>query len=687
MPGSADFLRDLAVVLATAAATSVACQRLRLPVVVGYVAAGILVGPYLTPQLVTDIGAIQTLSELGIVLLLFSVGMEFSLRRLGRLLPVVGPAAAVEVGLVFALGYLVAHLLGWSPLERLFTGAVVSISSTMVVAKLYEEQPPPRRLADLVFGVLIMEDLVAILLLVFLTAQATGAMEDGNLLTTAARLLGFLALVIGGGMLLVPRGMRAVVRLQRNETILVAAVGVAFFFAELAALAGYSVALGAFVAGALVKESGVARQVGQLLVPVRDMFGAIFFVAVGMQADLLAALAAWPAVLLLVAVVLVGKTVGNSLGGFLAGFGVRTSVQGGMTLSQTGEFGFVIAGLGLSAGVVGPSLYPVAVMVSLITILLTPMMMRLADPIATRVDRRLPKPVQTFVTLYDSWIELTRRRSGDAAAREAVRSPIRWMVLDAMVIAAIIAATTAFRPRMIPLLERFAPPWPEILLLAGSGALALPFVVGLVTSARRLALHLAATAMPLAARGVDQANAPRRLLVATLQIGIVLVLGLPLIAITQPFLTAWPLALVVASLLLLLVVGFWRSAANLEGHVRAGAELIVDVIARQGVDKDARALVTMRELLPGLGHIVPVTLDATSPAVGRTLGGLNLRGLTGATVVALVRDGERTVYPTAAETLHAGDVLALTGSEKSLEAAQALLGAAVSVGGLDPAGA
>ena len=180
--------------------------------------------------------------------------------------------------------------------------------------------------------------------------------------------------------------------------------------------------------------------------------------------------------------------------------------------------------------------------------------------------------------------------------------------------------------------------------------------------------------MPVSVRGVDQANAPRRLLVTTLQIGIVLVLGLPLIAITQPFLSAWPLTLVVTSLLLLLVVGFWRSAANLEGHLRAGAELVVDVIARQGVDKDERALETMQQLLPGLGRIVPVTLGGASPAVGRTLGDLNLRGLTGATVVALVRDGKRTVYPTAAEALLAGDVLALTGSDASLATAARLLG-------------
>jgi CPA2 family monovalent cation:H+ antiporter-2 len=667
------FLRDLAVVLATAAVTTVVSQRLRLPVVVGYVVAGILVGPHLTPQIVTDTAAIQTLSELGVILLMFSIGLEFSLRRLGRLIPIVGPAAAVEVGLMFALGWFSAKLLGWSPVEQLFTGAVISISSTMIVAKAFEDHRPTRRLEDLVLGVLVMEDLVAILLLVFLTAQATGAAAEAGVVGTVGRLLGFLLLLLAGGMLLVPRAMRAVVALRRNETIVVASVGLAFLFAELAVMAGYSVALGAFIAGALVRESGTAHRVVDLLIPVRDIFAAIFFVAVGMQVDIMAGLQAWPAVLLLVTVVMVGKTLGVSLGGFLAGFGVRPSVQGGMTLAQIGEFSFVIASLGITTGAVTGPLYPVAVMVSVITVLLTPTMMRLADPISATFDRKLPKPVQTFVTLYDSWIELARKGTGRKPAWEAVRRPLRWMFLDAVVIALLIIGTTQLRPRLRDLLAGIGPQWVDVVLVALSVGLALPFGIGLIASARKVAVLMAEAAMPRVTRGVDQARAPRGVLTAAFQIAIVLVLGLPLIAVTQPFLSAWPATIVVGSFLLLLTVAFWRSAADLQGHIRAGAELIVDVIARQGKDKDEHSLEMVQEMLPGLGTIVPFHVEATCAGVGQSLGELNLRGLTGVTVVALIRGTHRKVFPKADEVIQEGDVLALTGGHESIAAAHRML--------------
>jgi CPA2 family monovalent cation:H+ antiporter-2 len=668
------FLRDLAVVLATAAVTTVVSQRLRLPVVVGYVVAGIIVGPHLTPQLITDTAAIHTFSELGVILLMFSIGLEFSLRRLGRLIPIVGPAAAVEVGLMFTLGYFAAKLLGWAPLEQLFTGAVLSISSTMIVGKAFEEHRPPRRLEDLVLGVLVMEDLVAILLLVFLTAQATGASAGAGVVGTVGRLLGFLVLLLAGGMLVVPRAMRAVVALKRNETILVASVGLAFLFAELASLAGYSVALGAFLAGALVRESGTAHRVVDLLTPVRDMFAAIFFVAVGMQVDLVAGLQAWPAVLLLVVVVFVGKTFGVSLGGFLAGFGVRTSVRGGMTLAQIGEFSFVIAGLGVTTGAVTGPLYAVAVMVSVVTVLLTPTMMRLADPISATFDRKLPKPVQTFVTLYDSWIELARKGTGRKPVWEGIRRPLRWMFLDAVVIAVLIIGTTQLRPGIRQRMAGLVPAeWADVVMVMVSVALALPFAIGLLASARRTAFLLAEAAMPRATRGVDQARAPRGVLAATIQITIVLVLGLPLIAVTQPFLSAWPMAIVVVSLLLLLTIGFWRSASDLQGHVRAGAELIVDVIARQGKDKDEHSLEMVQELLPGLGTIIPFHVEPMCAGVGLSLGELNLRGLTGVTVVALIRGTQRMVFPKANEVIQEGDVLALTGSHESIAAAHRLL--------------
>jgi CPA2 family monovalent cation:H+ antiporter-2 len=344
-----------------------------------------------------------------------------------------------------------------------------------------------------------------------------------------------------------------------------------------------------------------------------------------------------------------------------------------MTLAQIGEFSFVIAGLGITTGAVSGPLYPVAVMVSVITVLLTPTMMRLADPISATFDRRLPKPVQTFVTLYDSWIELARKGTGRKPVWEAIRRPLRWMFLDAIVIATLIIGTTQLRPRLRELLSGVGERWVDVALVAASVALALPFAIGLIASARRVATLLAEAAMPRAVRGVDQAHSPRDVLTATFQIAIVLVLGLPLIAITQPFLSAWPVAIVVGSLLLLLAVGFWRSASDLQGHIRAGAELIVDVIARQGKDKDEHSLEMVQELLPGLGTITPFHVEPMCAGIGMSLGELNLRGLTGVTVVALIRGTHRLVFPKADEVIQEGDVLALTGSHESIAAAHRML--------------
>jgi K+:H+ antiporter len=426
----------------------------------------------------------------------------------------------------------------------------------------------------------------------------------------------------------------------------------------------------------LVRESGVAHKVVGLIRPVRDIFTAIFFVSVGMLVQPQAVFAAWPVVLALTLTVLLGKLVGVTLGGFLAGFGLRTAVQAGMTLAQIGEFSFVIAGLGLASGAAPAVLYHAAVAVSVLTALLTPTLMRLADPLSAVIDRKLPKPVQTVVTLYESWVELMRRRTKPRGTWHDIRRPLRWMLLDAAVIVAVSLAVARLRQPIRAWLHGIGvPPRFGLMALFLVGlALSIPFAIGLVTSARRFALRFAEAAMPRATRGVDQANAPRGALVSTIQFATLMVLGLPLLAVTQPLLSAWPVAAVIGGFLLLLTVSFWRSARNLQGHAMAGAELIVDVLARQGIDKDEHSMEMVQDMLPGMGSIVPFKIELGSKAAGRSLGELNLRGLTGASVVAVSRSGQRIVLPKAHEVLYEGDVLALTGSHDAINAAHQLLG-------------
>jgi CPA2 family monovalent cation:H+ antiporter-2 len=466
--------------------------------------------------------------------------------------------------------------------------------------------------------------------------------------------------------------------LRRPETTLVAALGICFGFAVVSQLAGYSVALGGFIAGALVAESGRHHIVEQTIRPVRDLFSAIFFVAVGMLFQPAAVADHWGAALLIFLVVLIGKTIGVTAGAFLAGYGTRDSVRAGLSLAQIGEFSFVIAGLGAVTAATAASsaqLYAVAVAVATATAFTTPLLARRAGAVAQWVDRKLPHPVQTVASLYASWVELLVAPLPASAPAARRKRLVRFLLLDAAAVtAAIIGTSLAYRrlPGWVGP-DAAASPGLRLALLAGGALLALPFAFGLVRTMRRLALTLAESALPKPAKGVDQGLAPRRTLSATLQIGLVIAVGVPLTVLTLPFVPPYGVLGVVAAYLIVLGFAFWRTATDLEKHSRAGAELVVHALGKQSHSGDTGVFEVVRGMLPGLGTIVPVEVMAGSEAAGKTLGQLNLRGRTGATVVALSRGEQRDPAPTAATRVEAGDLVALTGSGSAIGLAAALL--------------
>jgi CPA2 family monovalent cation:H+ antiporter-2 len=502
-----------------------------------------------------------------------------------------------------------------------------------------------------------------------------GALTAGSV----AALLGRGTVVLVGllviGLLLVPPAVRVVVRRYRAETTLLTALGLSFLAAFVTQAAGLSVALGAFVAGVLMSESGVSHQVSEVIRPVRDLFAAVFFVAVGMLLDVRGAAAAWPLVLLFTAMVVGGKVVGVTVGAFLNGFGTRTAVQAGMSMAQIGEFSFIIAGLGVTSARSVAPLYAIAVATALLTAFLTPTLAARSQAVALWIDRRLPHPLQTFATLYGSWVESVFGR-GRAAPAGSTRRLVRFLVLDTLVIATILVGTSLAYRRSPAWLARFELPWSlDRGVVLGAGALlALPFAFGLMLAIRRLARVIGESVVaPVAPGKVDQGRAPRRVLIVTLEIALVVATGLPLVAVTLPFLPPYGAPGVVAVLLLLLGIAFWRTARDLDSHARAGAELVAHVLARQGARADAESFAVVRRMLPGLGTVVPIRVEPGSAVVGRSLGELNLRGRTGATVVALNRGEGRTVFPDAGERLAAGDLIAVTGSEDAISQAEALV--------------
>jgi CPA2 family monovalent cation:H+ antiporter-2 len=680
--GGASLLANLAVILTVAAVTTVLFQRLRQPVVLGYLLAGMIVGPHLAVPLVADEGVAHTISELGVILLMFGMGLEFSLRKLVRVAAAAGIVAVIECSLMIWLGSLAAGALGWTSRESLFGGAIVAISSTTIIVKAFDERGIKGHITEVVFGILVVEDLVAVLLLAVLTAIASGAdVSAAQLARIGGRLGAFLLLLVVGGLLVVPRLVRMIVRLGRPETIVVGAVGICFAVALLAQRLGYSVALGAFLGGALVAESGEVHAIEPLVVPVRDVFGAVFFVAVGMQIDPHLLWAHATAVVVLTLVVVVGKIVGVSSGAFLAGRDVRTSIQSGMSLAQIGEFSFIIAGVGVGLGATRPFIYPVAVAVSALTTLLTPWLIRASSPFAALVDRKLPPALQTYVSLYGSWVQRLREpRTPTRGRGRRLRRLAGLLALDTAIVAAIIIAAArggAAAGEVLRSRFHLGAHAVRVLSLACPGLLALPFVTGAVRVARSLGAILAAEALPAEGTGVDLAAAPRRGLVVGLQLTSLVLVGIPFLAVIQPFVPLAPTALALAVFIALLAWPFWRTAANVDAHARAGAQVIKEVLAAEARSPDhgAEALHEARHLIPGLGDPVIVQLAPDSAGVGRTLKGLDLRGLTGATVVALRRPSGETLVPTGDEPLAAGDLLVLAGSSDAIQAARARLAA------------
>lgn len=477
------------------------------------------------------------------ILLIFALGLEFSLRKLIAVGPTAGITGVIQRSLLFWLGYAIALGFGWTTRQAMFTAAIVAISSTTIIAKAFDEQGIRGRLRELVVGVLIVEDLIAILIMATLTAIATGSgLSAENLIGTTGRLVAFLVGLLVVVLLVVPRTVRFVVRLGRDETTLVASVGICFAIALLAYEFGYSVALGAFLAGSLFAESGEVHEVERLVLPVRDVFAAIFFVSVGMLIDPKLLVAYWLPISVLFVAVVVGKIVSVSLGAFFTGNGVHTSIQAGMSLAQIGEFSFIIAGLGLSLRATGDFLYPVAVAVSAITTLTTPWLIRASGPVASAIDQRLPKPLQTFVGLYGSWVE--QLGTAPRVNQSRVRRLAGLLLLDA-----VISRRDRRRRVALSALDRGSRDGsylnlPETVVSLGvvgiAIALCLPFGIGIVRCSRSLGVELAERALPPAGPDrLDLGLAARKALIVSLEVLMLAAVVLPVVAITQPLLPGW----------------------------------------------------------------------------------------------------------------------------------------------------
>ncbi|MGE3543596.1 MAG: cation:proton antiporter [Kofleriaceae bacterium] len=696
-------LTELSLVIGAAAVAAVAFQRARLPIVLGYMVAGLVIGPHGTGK-VSDPHLVEVLSELGVILLFFTIGLEFSIRTIARVgLPTLF-TAAIEVALVTIVAYAAALLLGLSSLHAIFAATAVSISSTMLVVKGLEEHqltgpkagPRERSVSELIFAIIVVEDLVAILLLAVMTGVAKGASPSAvDIAVTLGKLAGFLIAMVAAGLLIVPRMMRMVARLQHTELLLITSLGVCFVMVWVAGAAEYSVALGAFVAGMMISESGKGHDVDALVRPFRDVFAAIFFISVGMAIVPGEIQTYWLEILVLSMVVMMGKAGGVSVAAFLTGNGLRRSVQVGFSLSQIGEFSFILIAVGVSANAIPSHLLSIIAGVSCVTAMFGSTQIRYSGRIASWVDARLPKSISTFVTFYESWVARLSSSPRSEPRMRRLRRPVVFLLIDALLLVAVVIGAATARVRIIGWLTNvsgISANFAFVILVAVTGVVAALFGLGIVNRALQIARQLAAQMIPgavetselpkvvdaIAPPSLDLGRAPRRALVVTIELAIVSIVGLPIAAVIQPFVPGG--GIVVICMIGILALIARRSISDFESHVRAGSALIVEVLSRQtgkrpGTEEGSAApeLTEVEALLPGFGGLTPIVLGNQSPAIGRSLADLDLRARTGASVLAITRGGEGNANPSPKDLLQAGDVLAVAGSAEAIAAARELL--------------
>ncbi|NCT94536.1 MAG: sodium:proton antiporter [Chitinophagaceae bacterium] len=431
-------IKDLALILGAAGVMTLLFKKLKQPVVLGYIIAGLLVGPNfkLFPT-IGDMEGIKIWAEIGVVFLLFALGIEFSFKKLVK----VGGSAAItgitELICMMLLGYSMGQILGWPRMDSLFLGGIIAISSTTIIFRAFDELGlKSKQFTGLVLGVLVIEDLVAILLMVLLSTLAISSQFEGTqMLFSILKLLFFLCLWFVSGIFLLPTFFKKANKFMSSETLLVVSLGLCLGMVVLADQVGFSAALGAFIMGSILAETTQAHKIEHLITSVKDLFGAVFFVSVGMLIDpAILVEYAFPVIMLTLAVIL-GKTIFVSTGALLAGRPLKQAVQAGTSMSQIGEFSFIIATLGVSLNVTSSYLYPIAVGVSVITTFTTPYMIKLAEPLHRFLLRVLPEKWIRSLERYSSSSQIIESESN---WKKLLRFYMQIIVLNGVIMIALI---------------------------------------------------------------------------------------------------------------------------------------------------------------------------------------------------------------------------------------------------------
>ena len=639
-------ISDLALILAVAGVTTLLFKWLKQPVVLGYIVAGFLCSGNFLLQGVSNMGNVDIWAEIGIIFLLFSLGLEFSFKKLMNVGgPALMTALVVIVGMMCS-GFMAGRALGWTSTDSIFLGGMLSMSSTTIIIKAFDDLGlRSQKFTSLVFGVLVVEDLFAVVLMVMLsTLFVQRAVEHVVIAEQLFKLIFFLILWFVVGIYLIPTFLKKIRKFLNQETLLVISLGLCLIMVVLATYAGFSSALGAFIMGSILAGTVQAESIEKVIAPVKDLFGAVFFVSVGMLVEPAMLVQYIVPIVFLTVVVIVGQIFYGTLGFLVSGQNLKIALQSSFSLAQIGEFAFIIASLGLSMGVTSSFLYPVAVAVSVVTTFTTPFIIRLSDPAYHRINRLIPKRMKALLARYSAGSQTV---NSEREWMSLLKKSLLNMFIYCVLLGGVVWISSSYYSPFVE--ERFEGFAGKLIATTTTILFMTPLLWGLAV--RHLNRRLF----------VPLWNDPRfnhGLLVSLIVLRILLALMFVLTVVAHLSSYRWG-ALMAFAILLLLLALFWRRIKR--GYLRFEQRFFTNLN-----EKDASTVVTTGNYRAKFLHMAKMTVSADSPLVGRCFRELDLRLRYGVTVVSVLRGSHRYNAPGASMVLMPSDEISVVGTDAQL---------------------
>lgn len=640
-------ITDLAFILILGAAVTVLFKWIKQPVVLGYIVAGFLASPNFEPlPSVANEANIEFWAQIGIVVLLFSLGLEFNFKKLVNTGGSAIVTALINVIGMMCVGFAIGTLLGFSFINSIFLGGMLSMSSTTIIIKALNDLGlKQKKFASLVFAILVVEDLFAVLMMVLLSSIAVNnSVEGGEMLLSIGKLVFFLIIWFLVGVFVLPTMLNKIRRFLNNETLLIVAMGLCLGMAVFSVACGFSLALGAFVMGSILAGTSYAERIERVTAPVKDLFGAVFFISVGMMVQPTAIVEFAGPILILSATVVVGMIIFGSFGMLVTGQSLKVAIETGFSLTQIGEFSFIIASLGMSLGVLDPNIYPIIVAVSVITTFTTPYFIKMADPFYEIVKKHLPQRLHFLIDRYSKEANTTGMAERQSMWRMLIKRYVWRMVLYSIVLIAITLVSL-----------NFFMPW-----LAGVMPEGYKYVGAAVTLAA-MSPFLVALSLPTSKRATEGMKLPDSYRVPRVVMRIfrlILVLAFIVNILSSIFSLTAGFATGIALILLILLV--------LSGKTKARVGNIEDRFINNLNERELRRSGKNNSVVSDL-HLAYMTVGNRCSMVGERLSDSGLRSQYGVSVSSITRGSKFIPVPKSNDRIFPGDVIGVIGTDEQIQ--------------------